>query len=63
MLFKDIRRSIKRVPFSLLQASQQQESEKENIQRLIDGAAVANKSSRVQVFELRPARSGRFWRK
>ena len=63
MLFKDIRRSVKRVSFRLLPASQQQEGEKENIQRLIDGTAVANKSSRVQVFELRPARSGRFWRK
>ena len=63
MLFKDIRRSIKRIPFRLLPASQQQENEKEKIQRLVDGAAVANKSSRAQIFDLRPTRSGRFWRK
>jgi hypothetical protein len=62
MLFKNLRRSNKPVPSGLSPTNQQQETEMEDIQRLIDDTTIANKPSRLQVFELRPTRVSRFRR-
>jgi hypothetical protein len=62
MLFKNLRRSSKPVPSESSPINQDQKSQSEDIQKLIDNAIIANKPSRLQVFEPHPPRFSKFWK-
>lgn len=66
MLFKDLRHSIKPVITRRLpehQQRQEPETELAHNHRLMNDATVANKPSRLQVFELRSRRFDSLWRR